>query len=94
MYEVNAWGPGCCGDFVGQTAYEVEAYDLVLIAQAMGCAAQVTHPAWSGYVTTWEDGSASAKYFCGCDDNGFGGDIPESACRLVERLDARLSTQA
>ncbi len=56
--------------------------------QARAChQAQITSPAWGdGYVTTFVEGGAAAKYFAGHNAHGFGGEIPADAAKLVALL--------
>ena len=81
-YDVTEWAPAWRGnDFrVAGVCAAVEA--------AKSCyQAQITSPAWQvGYVTTWVEGGAAAKYFPGADEFGFGGEVPEDAALLVARL--------
>ena len=69
-YVVSEWSPGCAGEIVASVESIHEAVEV-----ARACyQAQITAPAWGGgYVTTWAEGGASAKYFPGHDAWGFGG---------------------
>ncbi|MDY0300262.1 MAG: hypothetical protein RBQ99_01620 [Trichlorobacter sp.] len=83
-YTVQEWSPQCAGDVVAEVEFLHQAEEA-----ARACyQAQITSPAWGGgYVTTWAEGGASAKYFRGHDASGFGGEIPEDAATLAARLE-------
>ena len=83
-YVVSEWSPVCAGEIVASVESIHEA-----VAVARACyQAQITAPAWGGgYVTTWAEGGASAKYFPGHDAWGFGGEIPKDAAAAVARLE-------
>lgn len=83
-YTVQEWSPECAGEIVAEVEFLHQAEEA-----ARACyQAQVTSPAWGGgYVTTWAEGGASAKYFRGHDAHGFGGEIPEDAAALAARLE-------
>lgn len=83
-YTVHEWSPECAGDVVA----EVEGLHQAREAACACYQAQVTSPAWGGgYVTTWAEGGAAAKYFRGHDAHGFGGEIPEDAAALAAMLE-------
>jgi len=82
-YTVTEWSPERAGEVVA----EVESLHEAVEAARACYQAQITAPAWGGgYVTTWAEGGASAKYFRGHDAHGFGGEIPADAAEAVARL--------
>ena len=83
-YTVQEWSPSVAGEVVAEVEFLHQAEE----AARDRYQAQITSPAWGGgYVTTWAEGGASAKYFCGHDAHGFGGEIHEEAALLVARLE-------
>lgn len=82
-YIVKEWSPECAGESVAEVEFIHQAEEV-----ARACyQAQITSPEWEGYVVTWPEGGASAKYFRGHNAYGFGGEIPEDAAVLKWRLD-------
>ena len=78
MYTVTEWSPSVSGEDVGEFASIQEAADA---ANAL-YGAQITAAHWgTGYVVFGHAGSCS-KHFHGCDQYGWGGDIPQDAERL------------
>ena len=76
-YEIYEWEPGAADEMVAEATTLQDAAEA-----ARACyQAQICSPAWGdGYVTTYADGGAAAKFF--------GADVPEDAATLVQMLDA------
>ena len=89
IYSILVWGPNVSGDELVNFLTISEVIETVRRVEAgpEALTCQIISSSWEGgYVTTWQEGGASAKYFKGHDRYGFGGQVPADAGYLEDVL--------
>ena len=85
-FEAYAWGPDSTGELIAEFDNLCHIAEIVELAKGLNASLQITKEDWEGgYVTTWDGNNAvaSCKRFAGCNEFGWGGNVPYEAEALA-----------